>query len=773
MKSLPILARLLGLAAALAVSMPGTVWGQAPSAAPERILLRTIHGGWRHQDEPASPVPRPPLEERLELRETYRARDGSSRTVEIELGGTTARERIDWTGRVARLEVRPRGLEYDGLFRGREGMEQMRISRIRRDRGVLVLPSGPFRDIRIALPDTLLTPGDRWTDTLAFQDLPGEGLEESYTEVRRITVLRDTVLGERRGLVLRTDGEVRYEVRDVGFFGPTRMAIHRTASGPNVGTVVVDAVTGLRMAGADTAQWVGEAVVHDPFAGPLTSGATYRRVRGWRHFEPREYAAYRDSLREERRTNSSGMLITPRTELARRVAAGDARLTDSLVAEWRDNPDRDRAREARDLLGWAPHGPNWSRDALDSLDWVVFSARGDTARMAALLKMQLSRRTLTLEQARLLRTLLEAPERLWRMGTFMSDEHVRLAALLLEGSPRLEPDSAWWSLSAGVRRFWLDAYGSTGDVRIRDVALVGLFSEDPARWQDELQARDRAGSPVARKAAMLARGQVVEDGPSMPEAGSSWREWQRWWDSPGPLATTHDRARALRIREALTGRDPLEDHVAAFPPEEDSARVFMDRFLRAVGRLPELTPREILDRLLAGEPVPTRDLFLDGVGGLVREHGEPMDEAAAAAILEPLVASLLEERGLPWPSLREDSAGAPRRGGSGGGAAEPPERERFFLADGMPPSAVESLPPGVTPISRREWRLRDPRLGGSALGISPPLQWGPFVVISWGWTMYEVREPDQPPSGFAAGGNAVLVETPEGWRVVSTGSFIT
>ncbi|HSG46324.1 MAG TPA: hypothetical protein VLA43_00790, partial [Longimicrobiales bacterium] len=335
--------------------------------------------------------------ELIRFRETDPSPNGGGRRRMIRSNGVVFTEHADWTGRITHVDVLLPPLTYGGLIPGREGVERMRVDRLRSHRGALILPSSRFRDLRIPLPDTLLAPGDSWTDTLAFEALPGEGLEEIYREVRRITVLSDTVLGARRAYRLRTEGEVRYELRDVRYLGPYRMAVHRTASGTNVGTVAVDARNGLRMAGADTAWWSGEAVLHDPAMGPLTSGAVFQRVRGWRHFEPEEYAAHQDSVRGamDADPGAGGMrperVVSLGTELVGRFMAGDTAVADSLAAAWRESPNGEQAGLARRIPQWARDRGSWQITGMDSLFWALHFSRGDTAPLVLTARRSLAR----------------------------------------------------------------------------------------------------------------------------------------------------------------------------------------------------------------------------------------------------------------------------------------------------------------------------------------------------------------------------------------------
>ncbi|HSG50245.1 MAG TPA: hypothetical protein VLA43_20630, partial [Longimicrobiales bacterium] len=269
------------------------------------------------------------------------------------------------------------------------------------------------------------------------------------------------------------------------------------------------------------------------------------------------------------------------------------------------------------------------------------------------------------------------------------------------------------------------------------------------RWLGELEERAEAGSPIVRRAWMLARGQAREDGPPMPARGASWREWRTWEGSGFPMSWRPDPTWALRIRAALTGEDPLGDWVASWRSAEDSARVFMGSFLRRSRWIPEASPREAGDLRIAGEPVPTgNDL---GLWSLAAAQGEAVEAGEAEAVLEPLVRALLEGRGAPWPRIQDEPAGSGAEGRAVPPAQQEAERPRFLRVENVPESILRTLPPAVVPVTEAEWERRDRSTQEEALHLRPARRWGPFLILSWNWKQSHTL---------------VIVETPEGWRVV-------
>jgi hypothetical protein len=86
---------------------------------------------------------------------------------------------------------------------------------------------------------------------------------------------------------------------------------------------------------------------------------------------------------------------------------------------------------------------------------------------------------------------------------------------------------------------------------------------------------------------------------------------------------------------------------------------------------------------------------------------------------------------------------------------------------------AETLPDSIRLITPEAWQERPKREGGILLTLNPARVAGPFAAIRWSWDTFRAREADEAPSGYAGGGSLYLLRTPEGWRAVSRGAWIT
>ena len=97
----------------------------------------------------------------------------------------------------------------------------------------------------------------------------------------------------------------------------------------------------------------------------------------------------------------------------------------------------------------------------------------------------------------------------------------------------------------------------------------------------------------------------------------------------------------------------------------------------------------------------------------------------------------------------------------------------FLNTDGLPPELGQNPPDGLSPMTPEEWNDRPRRAGGAFLTLEQPTILGPFVELTWSWRVFDRREPDETPEGYAGGGTLTLLRTDAGWRVVGTGAWIT
>jgi hypothetical protein len=734
-----------------------------------QVIRRVSRERWIHQGRHPGFVAFEEAVEAVRLREVTRELGArGSRHWTAELRGIDADITLDSLGRIWSMRVRPQGIHY--LAGGDVwDVRRWRIRRLQGDTKTLRLPSSRFRELWIPLPPGPPTSGVTWTDTLSFRAEPGEGLEESYHAVRRHRVLGDTVIDGQVLPWIRTEADVRYELSELDVLLRRTRRIEREVSGRTVGTMVVDPATGLRVVGADTASWDGRAVLHDSVAGALESGVRYERVRTWAQYDSAGYEVLRDSLRIARDRRDTGMLIMPRERAEERLAAGDSALADSLITRWRKSRNPEEAREIQRALRFFGRGVGWARQHLDSLALTFALERGDTAQALAVARGHLPwHNRLTLEEAELVLPYLDRPERLWALGVPERFDYQELTGTLLQATPLIEPDSARWGCDPRACALFLDRLETAEDPRVRDAALVGAFARDPARWYDSLLARQAGGARLVDRAVRLARGAPREGVPPVPEADAGWEAWREWWDG----GRRGDHRAALRVYTARTGRDPVAELAARWPPEDDSARVVLGEILRALDAIPERTAEELRAEILSGEEGRIRRAQREL--GLVHSRGDDVDPEVVADLLAPLVDSILARGDAPWPLV----PGLPR--GEGPILHSPATSSHgirglstFLLTENLPAAVLENLLEGVTSMATGEWESRDRRLGGHAFRFFPVKRWGSFLQVTWDWTVYEPRTPDEAPRGYAGGGHLQLLDTGEGWVVVGRGSWIT
>ena len=87
------------------------------------------------------------------------------------------------------------------------------------------------------------------------------------------------------------------------------------------------------------------------------------------------------------------------------------------------------------------------------------------------------------------------------------------------------------------------------------------------------------------------------------------------------------------------------------------------------------------------------------------------------------------------------------------------------------------MTPGDDRSTRRRWSSdsgRAPlREGGVLIQLQPVRAWGDFVSVGLNWTALRRRAADEAPSGYAGGGELILLRTADGWVVVTDMSWIT
>ncbi len=259
---------------------------------------------------------------------------------------------------------------------------------------------------------------------------------------------------------------------------------------------------------------------------------------------------------------------------------------------------------------------------------------------------------------------------------------------------------------------------------------------------------------------------------SMPPPGSDWRAWLSWMGGSVRFEGSH--RDALRMYAARTGRDPVGELGADWPPEGDSARLVLGTILQGMGEAPAVTAADLVQDVLSGSEA---RLGLAGraLRGLMAREGSPPPSAVATELQSAVLDSLLAGGESPWKAVPAFVVG-------GGGRvlysfAQDFHGVRaaplFILGETLPEGLRERLPARLQAVDSATWAARPRREGGVLVEFYPVRMVGDFADVHWSWTAFEHRAPDESPVGYAGGGGLTLVRTEEGWRVVAASAWIT
>lgn len=736
----------------LIVLLTGPAAGQAPTdSASVLVIRRTVLERLVHEGRPLHLVAPDSAMDVVELTPPADRVRGFWRAT---LGSLEATLRVDSTG-PARIISTTARVHYSPVSPFSDAL-QSTVRSLQGPTHVQRLPSSRLIPLWLSLPAVPLRAGVSWADTLRVVEEPMDGVREFTTSYRQHRITGDTLIDGRRHVRIRTTADVVFEQSDLL---EQVLRVRRSLSGTTSGTAWVDPESGLRRAAADTMSWTGEAILHDDVAGPLTSRVRYDAVAFWTPLDLRKYGALRDSLRAVAQRRSTGMLSLPRTPLEERLAAGDSAVRDSLIARWQQTRDAAEARQIQMLFARTPR--------FDSLLVAVSLARADTA--TALMAARRMPGHGSLQTERLLFDMMNDPPRMWRLGAAARYEYEQLAENLMRSTPLVPVDPANWRCRPDLCDFWLGSYHEATDPRLRDAILVGLFAHAPARWIDDVRAREAAGSRLVANVLRLARGVPAEQGWPMPGEGADWREWHRWWQQPSRLS---DQRYALAFRNALSQGEPVAELRALWETAEDSARAVLTEILRSVNAVEPVNADELAVDVRSGNSARVDRALAEVSRRLFREGTLASDEVQVE-LRGALADSIFRggTRSAPWPpreslpDIRLPSAGSSLHGLRADSV--------FVLTDSVPAMVLERLPDGVIRISGDDWKKRDLRNGGHLWKLSPVRQWGPFVMVRWDWTAFERRGPEEAPRGYAGGGHFIMMRTGNGWRILTGGSWIT
>ena len=557
MQRYPIVHALLILSAASANGLHAQL-RQDPSRA--LVLERVTEDRWIHEGQHPDFVPFEKVDDHFQLR--FRRNDvlESNRSLTLTLRNLEARLYLDRRNHLGNAFVDRPSLRYGQYDDARDRANYRRRS-LSGPGATLNLPAARYWEVPFVLPGREMSTGLTWTDTLSFLADPGEGLAETLDGVWEFRVVGDTTIEGRTLPLVHTEAQVRYTsvevIEDYNMVDPLR--VEREVAGTLRGWAAVDTVFGVRALGADTAVWSGIAVLRTQDGRSFPSEVRYERERSWVLRDSTVWADRQDSLRSASRAQQTGMLVLPRNALEERLRQGDPLLADSLMGVWRNTRRVQTRLEIESLLRrWVPRSSD--EPGGDDLRGALRLEAGDTAfAIVGALNPRGRSNRFTQRHLDQLLPYFDDLGRLWKLGVLPRFIYRDLARQVLSSTPILEPDPSLWECEpAACER--LRAVGrSATETRLRDVALVSDFAQDPGSFYEDLLTRADSGSLIVEDAIGLANGigatwPAAANSP-VPEAGADWRAWLAWMGGVGRFRDPH--RDALDMYRARTGRNAV------------------------------------------------------------------------------------------------------------------------------------------------------------------------------------------------------------------------
>lgn len=727
--------------------------------------------------------------------------DAGGRRLHLSMRGSggaldTARIITDGTGRVRQMRLGLAPFSRRGFPTPGDSARWLEWRRFR-VLGGIALPESRFWDIVPTFPQQTPRIGMSWTDTLAREATDGPFFRQSMRGTRTSRVTGDTVVDGRRLWVVHDSTYVRYEEHHLERERTldTTAQVSRVAAGIVRGAHLYDPDVGLFKRRDDTTSLSGEAVLRYPDGRVFRTPARYDRTRRWDLYDAQGHAARLAQLREESRRRNGGMVMVAANELERRLAGGEAQAIDSLVAAWLATTDPDEAVRLFGLLS------RWGgRDTAFTvrLESLRLSA-GDTAYLHVLLARRAYNRSRPFDtpDVRTMLRFMEDPAALWSLGLSRDHLYENLAQALTSWPPAAADSAgpAYVACTIPACEMLAEQRRAAREPRTRDVALVALFSRDPARWADTILALAEPRRPLLRRAANLAKGiGATWDAASkavMPDPGSDWRTWLQWMDGrdsvqlaawaarraslPGRMRSdTVARVRfeethrtAIRMYVAQTGRDITGELKRGYAAaESDSGRLVFGSMLQGLGEL-RLAEDDMAAAFTSG--VPARITLARGaLLSRFRESGSVSDGSVAAPFIDRLIAATVSAEPL-W-RFADTTA---RALGVGRPMLHAPAKRVFVNSEGLPEPLFARWNTRVEIMSPAEWSGRDAREAGVFYTFAPVRAWGRFVRVQVTVSERLARPEGQAPAQYASSNTYYLMELDGEWVVVAAEGWIT
>jgi hypothetical protein len=585
-------------------------------------------------------------------------------------------------------------------------------------------------DFALTFPSETPRIGLAWTDIMAHLALDGSS-RQSLRGSRVSRIAGDTVIGGRRLWVVHDSAAVDYEE---GYVQSPAAQVSRTARGTIRGVHVYDPDIHLVRWREDTTRLVGEAVLRYPDGRSLRTPARYERYRRVNVFDAATYSAVIAERRAAANRATGGMVIAPSSDVERRLSAGDAAATDSIIRAWQHTTDPYEAVQLYNVIAM------WGRDpARRRLDDLRVSA-GDTAFLAELLaRRAYSRDAADTADMRAMIRFMDDPSIAWRFNVPVNGLEEDLVQALTTWPRAAAVGFPGMTVSCTVAacRLLGDQWTSAHEARLRDVGLVALLSVDPRRWADTVLALDGPQHPLLRAAAQLVNG-VGATWPAaskapLPPPNSDWRAWLEWMNgvdpayaqpSSRPQPSAIQRVRfdeshltAIRFYTARTGRDIVGELRRGYAgASSDSARFVFATMLRGLGAF-TLTEAEIADAFTSGVAARIA-LAQQTLPAEFDQRAVRMTDADAVSLIDHVIAATVDGTPL-WRPLTPAIGRAMDLPG-----VHAVMNRLFVQGDSLPAAVRQKWASRVTIVDSREWANRDlpprrralPAGAGSCLG---------------------------------------------------------
>lgn len=724
--------------------------------------------------------------------------DSAGRRYHLTLGVTafgrdSALILSDETGRIARLEAglapyKRAGVTYPG---DSARMEESR--RVTLD-GRLTLAESRVWDVVVTFPRAPRI-GARWTDTIAR--VANDGPYRQTLSGRKVSrIVGDTLVAGLRLWIIRDSAFVTYEERrpERERTLDTLVQVSRTVRGVIRGVHLYDPSLRLSRFRDDTSLLAGEAVLRYPDRRTFRTPARYDRYRVWQLNDSAQYAARRAALRTESENQMGGMVYLPASDLERRLSRDTSGVRDSLLlALQQTSDDEEMLRLFGTLSRWGGRDADFRR-RLDS----VRIRLGDTAYLYQRLSDRAySRHPPTdTSDVRAMIPFLEDPGKAWslnRSRDWLYENLVQAMTLWprAAASPR---DTSKVACTAEACRMLGGLRVSAREPRSRQVALVALFSMDPATWGDTILRLAGPSHPLLRSAAALAGGVgatwTAASKLPMPPPESDWRMWLRWMDGRDtayiraqlamprprglPPLDTMPRPRfeethrtAIRMLMARTGRKVIGELQGGYEQaRNDTAHLVFGTLLHGLDAL-RLSAAQMADAFASGLPGRVA-LARHALVRAIADSAVPMGEAESAPLLDRLLAAVIDTLPL-WPIGVPDLK-LPRRIG--------PElharRGRVRISALNLPSAVREKWGARVEIVTADDRDRiDDREAGVTYTVSPVLRFGSFARVEIQAAERLERAANQTPAAYAAATTYYLMNRGGEWVIVAWYGWVT